>query len=322
MKLALKFAIGTAALLIAWQLIRGLRTVKFEYDNFHIPRTQPARPADAAARGMRDVEFLGADRMQLRGWYFPSTSGAAVVVAAGSTADRTTMLDHARAIHDGGTGVLVFDWPGCGLSDGAIGLGPNERGALKAAINFLAAQDDVRDGRIGVVGFSLGGYAAMHVGATDPRVKAFVLEGVFDEPWSQTRAEYRNSGRVVTWAALLGHYLGGLEREAPSAKAIIAKLSPRPTLFVSGANDTAVPESITRELFDNAREPKQMWTIAGAGHGGYMQADTTYGKRLREFIERALAPAAHDSAVPCDTGCQESGGRAPSSASKAASDPD
>ena len=60
-------------------------------------------------------------------------------------------------------------------------------------------------------------------------------------------------------------------------------------LIVAGTDDTTVPASLSREVYDNAREPKTFWLIPGAEHGGYLRADPTYGTRLREFIEHALA---------------------------------
>jgi uncharacterized protein len=289
MKLLIKLLLGAASLAVMWQLLRGLRVALFEYQAFHVPRVPPVRPADAGALGLLDAQFTAADGSVIRGWYIPSRTGASVVIAGGSTSDRTAMLAHARAIAAGGTGALIFDWPGCGASDGRPAIGPQERAALQAAINYVAARPDVADGRIGLVGFSLGAYAGALVGAADQRVRAFVLEGVFDEPWSQTRVEYRNSSTAGIWGAQLGHWLGGLSRDNPSVIQSLPALASRPILIVSGSADQAVPVVLSRDIFNHAPEPKSFEIIEGAGHGGYLAADTGYSARLRAFVEAALA---------------------------------
>jgi uncharacterized protein len=298
MRLLIKLLLGAVSLAVAWQLLRGLRIALFEYQAFHVPRVPPVRPPDADALGLLDVEFATTDGITIRGWYIPSRTGASVVIAGGSTSDRTAMLDHARALSAGGTGALIFDWPGCGASDGRPAIGPQERSALQAAINYVATRPDVTDGRIGLVGFSLGAYAGALVGTTDQRVRAFVFEGIFDEPWSQTRVEYRNSGRAVIWGALVGHYVGGLSRDNPSVIQVVSALAARPLLFVAGSNDQAVPVVLSRAVFDAAREPKVFQVIDGAGHGGYFAADSGYAGRLRAFMEAALATSVTATRAP------------------------
>ena len=45
-----------------------------------------------------------------------------------------------------------------------------------------------------------------------------------------------------------------------------------------------IPHAMGRELFAAAPEPKQFWTIPGAGHDNLVQvAGETYAERLRSF---------------------------------------
>lgn len=212
-----------------------------------------------------------------------------MVVVGGSASTRDGMLDHARLLHSGGTGVLLFDWPGCGESGGQIGVGPGERAAVSGAIGFVAQQPDVRDGRIGLLGFSLGAHMSFFVAAADSRVRMLVVEGVFSDPWKQGLAEYRDGGVAAQWGALFGDLLGGMDRKVLDAAAAAAGIAPRPFLVVAGGADRTVPVELSRQIFDLAREPKSFWLIEGAGHGEYLTADPTYGPRLRQFVEGALA---------------------------------
>lgn len=300
MKKTLRVILGIAALTLAWQGMHGINAARFEYNTLRDARSRPSPPADSARLGLREMAFRAADGLQIRGWYVPSRNGAVVVLAGGSTSDRRAMLPHARALTAGGTGVILFDWPGCGASDGRAGAGRHEIAALRGAIDFGASLPELRDGRLAVIGFSMGGWAAMLEGATDLRVRAFAVEGVFDDPWTQTRAEYRQSGTSAQWGAVLGAWIGGLERPTLHAIQAAPRLAPRPLLVVTGDADQSVPPALTQRVYDAAAAPKTLWHIGAATHGSYFSADTTYGRRLRAFIEQALsiAPAGGSSATP------------------------
>lgn len=275
--------------ILGWQLLKGARAAVYEYGLFHSRRVVPALPTDAAHLGLREVDFPSKDGdIRLRGWYIASRTGASVIVIGGSNSTRFDMLPYARLLSEGGTGVLLFDWPGCGESDGSIGLGATERDAVRAAVAFVAQQRDVRNGRIGLLGFSVGAHHALFAAAQDTLVRALIVEGVFGNPWTQGRAEYEGRGITSQWGALLGDLLGGMERNTPDANTAAAQIAPRPLLVVAGTLDRSVPVRLSRDVFDHAGQPKEFWLIPGAGHGTYLTADPTYGPRLRRFIENAL----------------------------------
>ena len=47
----------------------------------------------------------------------------------------------------------------------------------------------------------------------------------------------------------------------------VARLTPRPVLFVHGEADEVLPETNSRQLHEAAREPKQLILYPGCGHG-------------------------------------------------------
>ena len=46
-----------------------------------------------------------------------------------------------------------------------------------------------------------------------------------------------------------------------------ARISPVPVLIVHGGQDLYFPPEHARELFEGAREPKELWLLPGFGHG-------------------------------------------------------
>jgi uncharacterized protein len=71
--------------------------------------------------------------------------------------------------------------------------------------------------------------------------------------------------------------------------AAVPRIAPRPLLLIHGDDDTAVPPSHARRLYDAAGEPRELWTVPGAGHvGAYFADREQYLVRVVGFFERSL----------------------------------
>jgi alpha-beta hydrolase superfamily lysophospholipase len=247
-----------------------------------------ARPAPTAPfADLRDAAFASQDGTSIRGWWVPPRNGAAVILCHGSGADRAQLLPEARILGTHGYGVLLFDLPGHGESGGRVVYGAPERQALTAAIDFVSAQPGVDARRIGVLGFSMGGAIAVQVAATDSRVRGLVLEGTYADANELFPYQY---GAVMQWPARLAGWLAGTNAVEPVDA--IGALKGRPVMILSGSDDTTVPSSMSRRLFDAAPEPKQFWLMAGAAHGDYARAaPDEYASRLNAFFDAALVRA-------------------------------
>ncbi len=259
-----------------------------EFAQFRPRRGAVPLPPDAAAAGFAPVAFDVAEVGTMRGWYAPARTGAAVVVAHGSGGDRRAVLDVALALARGGHGVLLFDWPGHGESEGAMRVGAPERRALRAAVDYLCARPDVAGGRVGAYGFSMGALIVAQVAADDGRVRAVALAAPPSDVRAYTLREYAPQGRAAQWGALLGVRLGGLRLDDPQPIALVPRIAPRPLLIVTGEADAAATPATARALYAAAGEPKRLWVVAGAGHGGYGEAARDYGERIRAFFDEAL----------------------------------
>ncbi|MFQ5779470.1 MAG: alpha/beta hydrolase, partial [Nitrospiria bacterium] len=59
-----------------------------------------------------------------------------------------------------------------------------------------------------------------------------------------------------------------------------------PLLLMHGDRDEIIPYSHGQRLFESAREPKQFYTIPGAGHNDtYLVGGRPYFKAMQQYIE-------------------------------------
>ena len=191
-----------------------------------------------------------------------------------------SMLPHARALARRGVGVLMIDWPGQGESDGMMRMGEPERQALHAAIDFMSEREDVEQGRIGALGFSLGSYIVAQVSAL----------GAFGDAEQQTEAQFGSGGRLSRWSASLADHKAGFASGILRPVDLVGRIAPRSLLVVAGDHDRDVPLVLSQRLFEAAGPPRMLWIIRGAGHGNYADHDSTYLPRLAEHFVSTLLP--------------------------------
>lgn len=156
---------------------------------------------------------------------------------------------------------------------------------------WLARHPAVDARRVGVLGFSFGGYRAWQAAALCPEVAAGVAAG-----WMGRLGDLMRPGgnqlRGQSAFAMLHPVLGG-RLDYPDVAGLAA---PRPMLFLSGAQDRHFPAAVAEPAFADLR---RIWRAAGAGPA--LGAEITDGAhvfnlaqqaRAATFLERALAPAA------------------------------
>jgi uncharacterized protein len=70
---------------------------------------------------------------------------------------------------------------------------------------------------------------------------------------------------------------------------VIAKISPVPILIITGEGDKLISAETGQKLFAAAGEPKELWIIPGADHGGpFVSAGSIYGAKVGEFFDKNL----------------------------------
>lgn len=252
--------------------------------------------ATPAARGLTyaDVSFRTSDGAVLSAWLIPSRNSAAIVTVPGSGSTRTATLDQAAVLAGHGYGVLMIDPRGQGRSGGhAMDAGWYGERDITAAVTFLQHQPGVDPDRIGVLGLSMGGEAAIGAAAADPAVRAVVAEGATHRT-AADKAGYLPGGvlgAIQRGIDKLTYGIADLLTSAPAPGTLhsaIARAHGTPFLLIAGGKVGDEPEAVAY-LRSAAPERVQTWTVPGASHTHALAtAPAQWTARVTAFFARAL----------------------------------
>jgi fermentation-respiration switch protein FrsA (DUF1100 family) len=256
----------------------------------------PPAPARLALPdgGWETVRFSTADNVALAAWYAPSQNGQTIVVMHGFGANRSQVLDVSQMLRDQGFGVFTYDTRAHGESAGKeIGYGEKEVEDLRAAMDWLERRTEVDISRVGVYGFSLGGFIAAREAVGDKRISTLILAGMPSSIFELAEDESGGGlkGFLDASLRLLASKVVGNARYEHSGYDAVKALSEskRPLLFISGALDEVVPTARTQKLFEEAMEPKAIAIFENAGHGDYLKADRQrFQKLVVNHFKRSL----------------------------------
>jgi hypothetical protein len=251
----------------------------------HRPRAVVA-PVDLG-HGYEQVVLETDDGLDLAASYVPSRNGAAVI----SYPTRAGKIAQARMLARHGYGVLLVDARGYDASEGDPNLfGWEGTKDVAAAVRWLQRRPDVRDGRIGGVGFSVGGEVMLQAAASNPGLRAVVSEGagvrsIREERLYGPRGWPSLPAAAVRTAALA--LLSGAP-PPPSLEDVVARNAPR-HLFLIYAGRGAGGEELNEDYYRAAAGAKLLWRIPEAHHVGGLEArPAEYERRVVEFFGRAL----------------------------------
>src|ERR1700687_263932 len=129
------------------------------------------------------------------GWFFPGFRVApTIVLCHGYESSRGELLTLVSALQDHQYNVFVFDFAAHGGNAGVTTFGYREADEVRAAIDALAKRNDVDTARFGLWGYNLGAYAALREAEKDPRVRALILDSVYDSPEQMVRIGVEKEG--------------------------------------------------------------------------------------------------------------------------------
>jgi fermentation-respiration switch protein FrsA (DUF1100 family) len=202
----------------------------------------------------RDVGFTSADGTKLHGWWSPPDDPAQGAILfshgnGGNLSHRGWLAAQLRASL--GTGVLLYDYPGYGKSEGK----PSEASCCasgEAAYQWLTTEGGIAPNRVILLGESLGGGVAVEL-ATRHEHRALVLFYTFTS--LPKAAKYHYPWLPTNW----------LMRTRFDNISKIGRC-PRPVFILHGTADKVVPFAHGEALFAAANEPKEFLRLDDHPH--------------------------------------------------------
>jgi dipeptidyl aminopeptidase/acylaminoacyl peptidase len=292
MKTIMNILIGIALIVVGLSFI-------LVYANTHPPKYPLHIPPSVYKADYVEVSFTSADGIVLKGWLVkpshPGTKSPAIIICHGVGANRSDFTELAASLSHRGYFVLPFDFRAHGESGGRrTSLGYHEQKDVIAALEFLRTRNEVNPGRIGIYGFSLGGSSAILAAAKTNAFSAVVTDSAFTSLRDQARGAITGFYHLPAFPflplSIIGYELYFQTRvDNISPVSVIAQIAPAPVLIIAGEGDQLIPADNGRKLFAAAGEPKELWIIPGADHGGTLAAaGNEYEKRVGEFFDKHL----------------------------------
>ena len=254
---------------------------------FYYPDRVRYETPDALGLRYEPVQFQSADGTRLSGWFLPAAGRQNPKDAKGTVVhfhgNAQNMSAHWRFVAwlpQQDFNVFVFDYRGYGESEGK----PEPQGVFEdsgAALNHVRSRADVDAERLLVFGQSLGGTNAIAVVGSGNRagVKAVAIESTFYSYSSIAHDKLTGAGLLVG--------------DRYAASKYVAAIAPIPLLLLHGTADAVIPHAHSQRLLADARDPKRLVEVPGAGHLEPMSAPrfgTTYQQLLVDFFNTALPP--------------------------------
>jgi pimeloyl-ACP methyl ester carboxylesterase len=262
-----------------------------------------AQNRDMTAPVIKAETLVTQDGVAIDTVHLPGDSHVAFVLAHGFTQNwqRPAVWRVARGLRQSG-GVVTFDFRGHGRSGGMSTLGDLEINDVDVAVGYAR---ELGYERVVTVGFSMGAsivlrHAAL-IGGVDAVVSVsgpgrWYYRGTLAMRKVHWAVEKR-LGRVVARTFLATRISQGRWDPVPLGPAdAAAKIAPTPLLIVHGDQDAYFPVEHAEQLFEAARQPKELWIVPGFGHAE-TATPTALVERIAVWGRTAVLPAASPDAV-------------------------
>ena len=192
-------------------------------------------------------------------------------------------------------GVVTFDTRGHGRSGGLSTLGDKEINDLDVAVRYAR---ELGYQRVATVGFSMGGSVVLRHAALCGGVDAVIsvsgpgrwfYRGTVAMRRVHLAAE-RRLGRTFSKYVLNTRISpDGWPSPDPMPPAEAAsRIAPVPVLIVHGDQDIYFPPDHGQQLYDAAKEPKELWMISGFGHAE-RHTDAALVERIAAWGDKSSA---------------------------------
>jgi len=232
-------------------------------------------PADLGLEYV-EIGIPVSDGSTIAAWWLPRAPGdpqsAVVLYLHGNDGNLARELHRLQALHGLGLRILAIDYRGYGRSSGPF---PSEAQVYEDAVaawDYLVRVERIEPGKVIVYGHSLGAAVAVELALRARAECGVVLESGFTSMADLARAAYP----WIPVDAMLNQRFDVVRN--------IGRLKV-PILLVHGNADREVPSVMSERLYAEAKAPKRLLVVDGAGHEDAMP-------KGGESLQRAIAELA------------------------------
>ncbi len=246
---------------------------------FHPDKGNDSITPDAYGIEYDDVTFRTEDGLNLHGWFVPGKKSSpdedlhTLLWFHGNAGNINHRLGNIKMLHERvPVNVFIIDYRQYGRSEGKI----SEKGTYidaGAALAHLHSRKEINQEKIIFFGRSLGSAVAVEL-ALKEKCRALILETPFTSILEMGKKLYP----FLPVSLLLKTKYDSLSK--------IRNIKV-PILIMHGDKDDLVPFEHGKRLYDIANEPKEFYTIPGAGHNDtHIVGGDEYFDVIRNFVKK------------------------------------
>ncbi|MCI0411462.1 alpha/beta fold hydrolase [bacterium] len=222
-------------------------------------------------------------------------NGHAVLVCHGLAHDKYSGIRYVQYLLREGYLLVLIDFRNHGESEGTITTyGHYEKQDLLATVRYL--REGGFQGRIGILGASMGASIALMTAAECEEIRAIILDSPFSS-LTRISTEWackmtRCPEAVLQFSIRLAYcwlyvaYRFWVPEVEPAA---IAKKLRCPIFLIHGGADEKIPPHHSREIYENVPGEKELWIADNVGHlGVYLNHAREYETRVLQFFHKNL----------------------------------
>ncbi len=201
----------------------------------------------------------------------------------------------ASMLTEEGIAYFTFHFTGFYESTGEMSI-QTQLTNLDYIITYLANHPKVDPKRIGLLGVSMGAAIAVCHASRDPRISSVVLQApLFDFDFVVNYPEFTAMMEGLALTGMVRLPVDGAREElvqdikGNNPLHCINRICPRPLLIIAGENDTFMPLSGIKKLFEKAQSPKEFKLVENADHNltNYFARFETFSL-IKEFFSDNL----------------------------------
>ncbi|PKN99444.1 MAG: hypothetical protein CVU42_08070 [Chloroflexi bacterium HGW-Chloroflexi-4] len=228
-------------------------------------------PADLGL-DYKPVHFPSADDITLSGWWIPAEGSTnTIIFLHGFAGTMDPDLKYVPAFLQAGYNVLMFDFRAHGRSHGnRTSLGALEVNDVIGAIHFAKS---CNSWAIGLMGFSMGGRAALLAAAQHPGIQAVISDGGPLRLTTAVSMDLRrrkvpdNLSPILSFMVLLGASLRLFTNLFFYDPLVVGgKITPTPVLLILGDKDPYTRNHELNKMMAKSKGNLQLWRVPGAKH--------------------------------------------------------